>query len=122
MYAYQLLPDNPVVLENLGSILIEMKQVEGAIKVLERAYYFAPDNSLICSRLGKAYSMNQNYDLALFMFKEVTLMEPLNATAFYNVGMMNVMMGNKAEAKDAFDKALEIDPSFEKAREILAKL
>jgi len=120
--AFQLLPENSIVLENLGSMLIEMKQIEGAIQILERANYFDPKNALICSKLGKAYSINQDWDLALFMYKEVTTMEPLNAAAFFNVGMMNLMLGNKDEARNALSKALEIKPDFEKASEQLSKL
>jgi spermidine synthase len=117
--AYNLRPDNVMVLENFGNLLIENRLVENAIPILEKAYYYAPENPSICSKLARAYLLNKDFDLALFMFNEVITLDPRNASAYFNTGIIYLMKDNIGEAKKWFEKTLQIKPDFEKAREQL---
>jgi tetratricopeptide (TPR) repeat protein len=52
--AYQAAPDNPLVLDTLGWILLHYKQSSRSIKLLEEAYKLAPENKEIRAHLEAA--------------------------------------------------------------------
>ena len=48
--------------------------------------------------------------------------EPQNKNAYYRLGQLYAKAGNKAQAKVAFQSALELDPSYKEVKAELAKL
>jgi tetratricopeptide (TPR) repeat protein len=72
--------------------------------------------------LGKFYFMNNKFDEAIEKFKEVLKLNPSNAEAFYNIGLIKEVSNLPNEAKDMYSKALAIDPDYKIVRERLNKL
>ncbi|MDR2191467.1 MAG: tetratricopeptide repeat protein [Endomicrobium sp.] len=72
--------------------------------------------------MGKFYFLNNNIDEAVAEFKKVLEINPVNAEAYYNLGLISES-GNKIdEAKELYARALNINPSYKIAREKLEKL
>jgi len=55
----------------------------------------------------------------LMLFLQAELKEPENAQVQYNLGLAYEMLGNWEEAGRRFERALEIYPDYEKAKEQL---
>jgi tetratricopeptide (TPR) repeat protein len=72
--------------------------------------------------LGKFYFMNNKFDEAIAEFKKVLELNPSNAEAFYNIGLIKEVSNLSNEAKDMYSKALAINPDYKIARDRLNKL
>ena len=90
--------------------LIDQRQFDKAIELLERALRDTPDNPEIRFWLGVAY-FKQGDDLkAERAFKAVTIVAPQHLQARYNLGAVYFRQNKWAQAIDAFLKTAEIDP------------
>lgn len=54
----------------------------------------------------------QNYTAASATFKRVLSLDSHNKFAWYNIGLVDEHDGKTAEARRAYDRALELDPHF----------
>ncbi|MDR0977925.1 MAG: tetratricopeptide repeat protein [Endomicrobium sp.] len=72
--------------------------------------------------LGKFYFLNNKFDEAVAEFKKVLNVNPANAEAYYNIGLIKEVSNLPDEAKDMYSKALSINPDYKIARERLNKL
>jgi Flp pilus assembly protein TadD len=64
---------------------------------------------------GLMQSQYQDFSGAATSFKRVVALDPHNKIAWYNLGVIAQRDGKKADAREAYDKALKIDPSFDSA-------
>lgn len=55
-------------------------------------------------------------------FDIVTRLEPTSATAYYNRGLCNELMGNRAEAVSDYRQALTFNEEYDAARQAIARL
>jgi len=81
-----------------------------------------PESSHSHLEAGKFYFLNDRFDEAI---KELSLAireDSRNAEAYYNLGLVYKMKNMPVEAKDSFNKALEINPDHKSSEEHLAKL
>ncbi|MCL2144341.1 MAG: tetratricopeptide repeat protein [Endomicrobia bacterium] len=72
--------------------------------------------------LGKFYFLNNKYDEAVLEFKKVLEINPANAEAYYNIGLINESGNKLDEAKEMYFKALSIKEDYKTARDRLNKL
>jgi tetratricopeptide (TPR) repeat protein len=72
--------------------------------------------------MGKFYFLNNKYDEAVSEFKKVLEINPLNAEAYYNIGLIHESSNKPDEAKEMYFKALSINQDYKIAREKLNKL
>ncbi|MDR3306663.1 MAG: tetratricopeptide repeat protein [Endomicrobium sp.] len=72
--------------------------------------------------LGKFYFLNNKFDEAIAEFKKVLAVNPSNAEAYYNIGLIKEVSNLPNEAKDMYSKALAISPDYKIARDRLNKL
>lgn len=72
--------------------------------------------------LGKFYFLNNKYDEAVAEFKKVLELNPSNAEAYYNIGLINESSNKTDEAKEMYSKALSLKGDYKTARERLNKL
>ncbi|MCL1971594.1 MAG: tetratricopeptide repeat protein [Endomicrobia bacterium] len=80
------------------------------------------NNETELMELGKFYFLNNKYDEAIAEFKKVIVMNPNNAEAYYNIGLIKETNNDFDGAKKMYIKALNIDESYKSARERLNKL
>lgn len=72
--------------------------------------------------MAKFYFMNNKYDEAIEELEKVLEINPGNAEAYYNLGLIFENRNQTDKAKDMFEKALDIDNDYRLAREHLNKL
>jgi tetratricopeptide (TPR) repeat protein len=72
--------------------------------------------------LGKFYFLNNKYDEAVSEFKKVLEINPGNAEAYYNIGLIKESSNLMNEAKEMYSKALAVKPDYKIVRDRLNKL
>jgi tetratricopeptide (TPR) repeat protein len=72
--------------------------------------------------LGKFYFLNDKYEEAVVEFKKVIEINPVNAEAYYNIGLIKESSNLIDEAKEMYQKAISINSEYKIAKDKLAKL
>jgi Flp pilus assembly protein TadD len=72
--------------------------------------------------MAKFYFMNSKYDEAIEELNKVLEVNPKNAEAYYNLGLIYEHKNQKEDARNMYEKALNIDPEYKLAREHINKL
>jgi tetratricopeptide (TPR) repeat protein len=72
--------------------------------------------------LGKFYFLNNKYDEAVSEFKKVLKINPGNAEAYYNIGLIKESSNQMDEAREMYSKALAVNPDYKIVRDRLNKL
>ena len=71
---------------------------------------------------GRVLHRMQRYTRAVELFTQVTQAEPERRAAWFNLGLCHEQVGRRGEARRSFEEALRLDPSYEKAKEALARV
>lgn len=116
--AIEIKPQNASLLTNAGYVLLKRGDLQQARLYLERAV--AVDDSLVETRnnLGIVLARMGERDHALREFMAVN--DP--AAAFNNLGVVYLSQKRWSEARDAFRRALVLDPAHTKAQTNLAEV
>ena len=69
--AYEIAPDSPGVLHDLGRLLVESGNAERAVRILERARRLSPEAQLVRYQLAKAYVMTGDKGSARLELEEL---------------------------------------------------
>lgn len=72
--------------------------------------------------LAKFYFLNSKYDEAIEELQKILEINPGNAEAYYNIGLIYENKNQKEDARKMYEKALSIDSDYKLAREHLNKL
>lgn len=72
--------------------------------------------------MAKFYFLNSKYDEAVGELKKVLEINPGNAEAYYNLGLIYENKNQVEEARKMYEKALSIDNNYKLAREHMDKL
>ncbi len=67
--------------------------------------------------VGKFYFLNQKFDEAIAEYRKAIDLDARNADAYYNLGITLEAISDQDGARDAFEKALELEPENKGARE-----
>ena len=99
----------------LGSIYLDKRLFAQAVVELQKALKdedeMEPENAaLIYNALGYGYIAQEQYDLALRQYKSAVKTFPSYATAWNNLGFAYEKKQLVAQALDAYEKVLELDP------------
>ena len=110
----------------MGDALFRLARYDEAIKPLERAIDLQADSSRTRSsrkllaqarnRLATLRFEHQQYEEALDLFQALVEMDPQNASAHTNTGVVLYHLGRFEEALQSFDRALALDPSNQTAQ------
>lgn len=107
----------------LAWLLVEQGEATRAKAILERCVYIHPFDAAWHQRAGEFYLQQGEPVRALRAFEVVVALDPPDkAEAYYNVARALLAQGNRAEAKRAVLRALEIAPGFEKAQNLLLEI
>lgn len=122
--------DNADVFYRLGSAYIEVGQKKHwfnkekyfteAVKYLNKSIYLEPNKIDAYLSLSAAYMGLENYPLAYSTLREIILLEPDNAIAYYGMGICAVRCKNDQLAIEAYNKLRFLD--VEKANDLFTKI
>lgn len=117
-------PDYAEAQNNLGIAYREAGQYYGeqlndlpqAIRYLDQAYALRPDEYTTVHLLGVANGMLGNTAKTIELFTKGTLLQPNNASAWFDLGVAYMNAKDLEKANAAFAKAKSIDPDIESKR------
>jgi hypothetical protein len=110
--ALQLNKNNPIVLNNLGYVLILLENYEDANQHLERAIKLQPELAESYNNLGQLKLLTNQLEEGKSLIEKSISLNPQNAHAYKNLGLFYLKVENMELAKFNFDKARELDSSI----------
>ena len=109
--AIELRPDDSIGHQFLGRLLYQSARYEDAARSWERANELAADNVLVLRNLAAVYHQLGRTDDGIGQIQRALEIEP-TATAYSNLGTMRFFQGRYTDAGAAFEKAVELNPTF----------
>lgn len=104
---------NPAYYHLLSDAYMDFRQSKLALMTMMRVGTMYPKRTITQLKLAETQYILQQYDYALSTLNKILKYDPLNAEAFFMLGLvMNEQGGNKREAKNAFLTAVENDPEL----------
>lgn len=96
--------------------------IETAVEQLETATQLDHTNYKAFCYLGAAYSVKERYNAAIGAFKTAEQIAPNVASIHYNIAQAYEASDIPNEAEYEYERALEIDPNYLKAKDALDAL
>ena len=113
----------PLPLVRAAEILRKRQAWDDVVRTAERSVFAYPYTTEVHQMLGDAASESGDWSTAVMAYQaRVGLNPPDMAGAYYDLARAWLGEGNRAEARRATLRSLEIAPNFEKAQELLLKL
>lgn len=114
--------DTTMLLMTRAKTAIEKKQVDVALKLLDKVVRLKPEYVEGWNRRATLYYLQNDYAKSLADIREVLKREPRHFGALAGLGMIMQEVGDDKRALDAFRKALEINPHLEKLPDMVKTL
>ncbi|WP_294964382.1 tetratricopeptide repeat protein [Sulfurimonas sp.] len=115
-------PQNADILFKIAYILQQTNDNDEALKYYKQAVNLDKDNEYIHNSMASIYRANGEFTSAKLHLHASLEIDDSNPITYYNFGNLLVDMNHKEEAKDMYQKALDINPDFDEAKEELEKL
>lgn len=115
-------PNNSEILFKIGYILQQTNDNDEALNYYKEALEVDKDNEFIHNSMASIYKANGEFTSAKMHLHASIEIDDENPITYYNFGNLLVEMQHLEEAKDMYEKALEINPDFSEAKEELEKL
>jgi uncharacterized protein (TIGR03790 family) len=114
-----LVPDNPVVLNNLAyALAVRKNNVAEAIPLAEKAYSLGKGHPTLSDTLGWIYHLAGQNEKAVKLLEDAVRSAPRNPEMHLHFAIVSEAMGNKLASEVALQRALEIDPKLEQRPEV----
>ena len=114
--------ENPDVLFKIAYILQQLRDFDESLKYYKEALEVDRNNEFIHNSMASIYRQNGEFTSAKMHLNESINIDDKNAITYYNYGNLLVDMEKPDEAKEMYNRALEINPDFDEAKEELEKL
>ena len=114
-HALDVTPDNPTILNNLGSELVSRKSFSEAIRRLRQSLQIKPDNAAAHSNLGYALASQGQLDTAIDHLKQALRIKPDSIPTLNNMGWVLGLQNKPDEAIGHLERALQINPRYYQA-------
>ncbi|MCO5065990.1 MAG: tetratricopeptide repeat protein [Rhizobiaceae bacterium] len=108
--------------QNLGMILQQLGNADGAAEVYEAALRLNPQSPKACNNLANIQLGRNRLDEAVELYRKALAMQPNYAIGYKNLGTCLLRLKRYDEAEAALRRAIELDPSFTECRQKLANL
>ena len=111
LYALELSPDQPSVLNYLGYSWVTLgRNATQARALIEKAVELDPDNGYIIDSLGWVYYLQEAYEPAVELLEKALFLVPDNAVISDHLGDAYWRTGREREARYQWRSALLLDP------------
>ena len=115
-------PNNSEILFKIAYILQQTNDNDEALKYYKQALELDKDNEFINNSMASIYRANGEFTSAKMHLHASIEIDDSNPITFYNFGNLLVDMKCPEEAKEMYQKALDINPDFSEAKEEMEKL
>jgi len=117
--ALKLKPTDLDILHGFGLTLAELKRFDEAVKYYNKMLELEPSNVIARGLLGLALAGQGKADEAIEQFRIVLSKRPDDVEMYCNVGILLEQQGRTDEAIKEYRRAIEVNPSYDKARSLL---
>jgi tetratricopeptide (TPR) repeat protein len=118
----QLEPANAMHWSNLGKAYAEIGDYETAKRALATASSLDPGSLALQNDVAYICIYLNQYGESISHFRDILSQDSTFAKAWLNLGLAYARTGRMDEARDAWEKALSLQPGNAQAREFLAKI
>jgi tetratricopeptide (TPR) repeat protein len=115
-------PNMAHIWADLAMTRMRMNQTQPALDAMSHACAVEPDKALWRHRMGTLAMQAGDTQRAVEAFEALTRIDPGNATGFYNLAVAFANQRRFEPARRAAQKALEIDPNYAAAKDMLRRL
>jgi len=115
-------PNQAHLWADLAVTRMRMHQAHAALAAMAKACEIEPDRALWRHRMGTLAMQLGETDRAIEAFIALTRIDPKNAVAYYNLAVAFAANRRIDSARSAVEKALDIDPNYEAAKDLLRRL
>jgi Flp pilus assembly protein TadD len=123
LYALELEPEQPFVLNYLGYSWVDMgMNLDRAKAMLERAVELRPDDGFIVDSLGWVHYRVGEYDAAVDSLERAVELEPGDPVINDHLGDAYWRVGREREARFQWERALSLEPEEDTVSGIREKL
>ncbi|MCU1322266.1 MAG: Tetratricopeptide 2 repeat protein [Acidobacteriaceae bacterium] len=120
--ALEINPDLPEGYFNLANLLVQTGKAQEAEPLLARALIVDPYDAAAYDLSGQVRAMKQDTVAALYNFQKAVHLRPGYPPYLYDHALALVQAGQYDEAKTQVQAAIQADPSYAEAREVLGAL
>lgn len=113
--AIELAPEVGMYYETLADIYYELQNFIEAKKFYKEAVFIDPKNSRAHTFLGILQSKDKEHDAAIKSLETAVSLEQNNANIRYNLALAYEVAGKTDEAKNEYEKVLELEPQHKEA-------
>ena len=117
----QLYPQNASYHFELGDSLARSNLLKDAKIEFQRVLELDPKHAQALGNLGNLFLMEKDYANAKDCYAKSISLQP-SAMIHMNLGICYLYTGSRSSAREELEKALQLDPSFRPARELLRKI
>jgi tetratricopeptide (TPR) repeat protein len=110
-------PDNGFAYSQQAKIYFSLQQNSRARNAIEKALQLQPYQPDFLYVMGVIEERAGNLDAAMAALRSVTLVNPREADAYFEVGKILLLKNDRAQALSAFRKAAELEPDDRDYRE-----
>lgn len=107
---------------NQSVALMRMQMFDESLAILDGVVAKAPNYAEGWNRRATLLYMMQDYGRSLADIQKVLTLEPRHFGAISGLGLISMVKGDKAAARDAYRKVLEIDPNNPSAKASVEQL
>jgi tetratricopeptide (TPR) repeat protein len=111
---------------DLGIAFKEMGLIDEAIGEFQTALRSGQEKLKVYEELGSCFMLKQDYSIAVSVLNRAQQMPYTDETellgVYYNLGRAHEELGQRAEARAAFEKIVAVDISFQDTTQRLARL
>ncbi|WP_455757655.1 tetratricopeptide repeat protein [Sulfurimonas sp.] len=115
-------PNNDEILFKIAYILQKSGDNDEALNYYKQALEIDKSNEFIHNSMASIYRANGEYSSAKLHLQASLEIDEENPITYYNYGNLYVDMKHPEEAIAMYEKAIEINPEFDEAKEELVKL
>ena len=101
---------------DLGSAQLQAGQLNDAVASLAEAARIAPTDPVVVGNLGYALSLADRLDESVETLRRASALPGAGATVFDNLGLVLLRRGDRAGAREAFQRAVQLAPDDPRAR------
>jgi tetratricopeptide (TPR) repeat protein len=106
-------------LQEAADIYMSKEKTENAEEILNEILEISSDSINVYNSLGVLHRRKGDFKTSLKHYKQALKIHPNEPYIHYNIGRLHIEMKDPNSAKPCFSRALELEPDFKEAREVL---
>ncbi|MCK5269089.1 MAG: tetratricopeptide repeat protein [Spirochaetes bacterium] len=115
-------PNRPETYYFLSRTYIKDKNYDKGLRILGKAYELNPHSINDILQIGDMLAKDESYENAKKVYELALNSKDDSYKIYFKIGLVNMKLDNKEEAKEALLKALELDPDNKDIKKNLKKL